>query len=528
MKKGIKVIFILCALLAVAAGVLVMISSRDELPNPTEPEPTEFHIADVAFTKTQVELSEAENSIGAGFGLSKELETVELGGVTYGFEPAVSMADRESCIRATEAVLARIGADRKLQVNIYTETTYDAVFVKDGAVFTHVQDWRAAEYIAVLVQGLFGEYCNYGAVYGYAGYLGRLVFDLPLTLWDADWEFTDDKDKNVLDLNLLCFSSQFFAGKDVKAAKRIANTFVADYIIDHGEAAFQTLLSQSGTVAGADAFSGALTDFYTARQLSYTPSTLLLCPGGRSYDYIVKSEYAVMHVEKDWLDANRDLCPLTYDGFLHQNYADVRSYFTTIIEEMGAFQTLFSLESYDNDLDVYFTNHYNKKASYYIAASHSMSIVNTASFATCYIRSLLGQSDLLQEDWVVGFATLFSYRHNHYGNAMNNNECNMDSDSKALQYIREFRANVGRDVDMAVDHVEILHIAVYTRDLFDPNRNATAAASFAAYLISRLGEAQVLDLALRTHDYGEHTYEALASDWKAFIVETYSGYTKYR
>lgn len=485
-----------------------------------------FNIDDVTFEKMPVVLSEAQNSIGSPYGLNKDLEVAEVNGTTYAFEPKIPKADREDCIQTTEAILNRIGTDQKIQINIYALGTYDGTFIKDGAVFTYLQDWRSTEYVMALLYGLFGEYCNYGTIHGYANYLRNAVYDLSLTVCDADWKF--DGDTNLLDLNLLCFHAGFFTGIEIKTAKKISNTFVSDYISKNGEAAFRELLVKSGSLEETTAFTQALSDFYSVLGIDYIPSDILYRLGGRTYDYIVRSEYAVMYIERDWYDANMDLCPLTYEGFLHQNYTDTKQYFSTVIKEMGQYQALFALESYQNDLDIYFTNHYKGNGSYYIPGTHSVSIVNTAAFATCYIKAMTIQS-AIQENWIVGFIQYFGYKYNYYGTAMWNYETNMPSTGKALEYVREFRAKLGRDIDMMVDFHELQHVGAYSRSYDDPNDgNAYAGGSFVAYLVSKFGEEKVIEIICKTHDFGEYTYEALVAEWQAFLQENYSDYSKYK
>ena len=62
----------------------------------------------------------------------------------------------------------------------------------------------------------------------------------------------------------------------------------------------------------------------------------------------------------------------------------------------------------------------------------------------------------------------------------------------------------------------------------DPNDGGGYApgASFIGYLISRFGEEKVIDILLKSHDFGEYTYEEMVSDWNTYINETYGEYTR--
>lgn len=503
MKKCVVVLAVLALLLLAACN------QRD------------FDIYDAAFTAQQVVLAEGEDSIGAGFGLNKTMDVTQHGGAAYAFEPGISMDDRESCIQATEAVLSRLDTGKTLQINIYTTASYDATFVKNGAVFTHVQDWMSQEYIAALLQGLFGEYCNYGAAYGYAGYLAQALFDRTQSVLSGSWGY--DGDSNALDMNALCFDTGYLGIKDIKSVRRLANTFAADYIGKNGEEAFQTLLAKSGDLRGVDAFTQALSDFYAANHITYTPSGILFRLGGKGYAYIVKCEYAVMYVEADWADRNEGKCPQLYEGFLRKNYSDVRQYFATIIEEMGKYQALLGLEDYDNDLNIYYTNHHGKGAVSYIPASHSITIQTVSSLSTIYMSAHLHGSGWLQEGWATtGFLQHFCTRYNEYGNALWSYMTNVTN--RDNNYSTAYRDCLGRDVDFATDAGVMCHIDAVIIGKTDPNSDYTSGGSFVAYLVSRLGEEEVVDIVIRSHDFGEYTYEQLAADWQAYLQENYSQY----
>ncbi len=505
-------ILLLCVILVFAG------CGDDIIPSGTEPAaPTSPTVPKLTFTRQQVKLSEADDSVGAVYGINKDMEIAQWNGVTYAFEPSISLEDREACICATDMVLNRTGAEKELQINIYAAATYDMTFIQEGMVFTYLQDWQSPEYIAALLQGLFGAYCNYGAAYGYGSYLGNAVFGLPLKRCEANWTF--DGAQDVLDLNILCFHIRFSAGKDVKAAKRIANTFADDYIRENGEAAFQALLVQSGSVEGVDEFVDVLSDFYASWNIDYTPSGLLYRSGGKGYDYIVKSKYAVMYMEQDWTDTNTGIVPLFYDGFLHQNYSETKEYFTTVVQEMGQYQALFGLDSYNNDLTIYFTQHYYNGRMGYNNSSHYIALPNVSGLSMLYVASL-NHVPSIQEEWALnGMPSYFSFYYNHYGNAARTYIANLDEEYESLRYYRAYRDYIGRDVDMAVDFGEFAHFYAYRKGFDDPNAGGSDA--FIAYLVSRFGEENVIDIVCRTHDFGEYTYDELVADWKVFLRQKF-------
>lgn len=509
--------------LALAAILLLTGCSGTAQPPATEPTEPPFDISQVTFTKTPVLFQESGTSREglAGFGLNKDLETATLDGVTYGFDPTISLEKRTGCIQATQEILASIGTDNTVSIYIYNPSTYDTTFSRDGSVFLPVQDWTTQEYITALLYGLFGEYCNYGAILGYANYLCQQLYGTPADLCGQDFAYTGDM--STLDLNLLCFRPEFAAEADIQAVQILANTFVAQYIQEHGAAAFHTLLESSGDPARASTFCDTLAAFYRSVGIDHAPSPILYRIGGRTYDYIVKCEYAIMYIEKNWIDMNKDLCPLTYDNFLHENYADVRHYFTTTATEMGQYQELFNLGPYNNDLHIYFNNH-TGTYSHYTESIHSIVLHNTASLSHEYIHSLTANTNI-QEPWAhEGFAEWYDSYYNLYGNAMST----VDYNTVTFPYVVEFREQLGRDFDMSVDFVEFWHVTTYAHSMDDPNDGSgyVAGASFIGYLISRFGEEKVLEIICRTHDFGEYTYEELVADWQVFIQENYSGYTK--
>lgn len=522
MKRILSALFLLCILLTLASCGYHQAGSVPE-----------FYISDAVFTTERVTLCEAEDALGAPYALNKELEITEYNGTVYAFEPKVPMADREQCIRETEAILREIGTDRKIRINIYALGTYDSTFIEEGAVYTYQQNWKSPGYVSALLYGVFGEYCHYGTIFGYANYLCAELYDVPFEVCGDDWTY--EGDQNALDLNLLCFRPEFVSGEDIQSVTQISNTFVSEYIETNGSSGLHELLEMSASPNTVNGFNSVLSDFHAANGIGHMPTELLYRLGGRGYDYIVKCEYATMYIEKNWFDANMDLCPYTYEGFLHQCYADTRQFFDINVKQMGQYQSLFGLESYDNDLDIYFSNARGNR-SYYQAAPHAICLQNTGSFTHEYIHALTNKHLGFTSDYTIhkgwnseGMAEYFCHKYDYYGNAMSSVDFNsLPEDRSRFRYVHEYREKLGRDIDMAVDFAELMHIATYAKNYDDPNdgRGYESGASFIGYLISRFGEEKVIEIICKTHDFGEFTYEELVADWQAFIQENYSGYSK--
>lgn len=504
---------------------LLLLASCGEQPEISvpEPTPTSFTLDEVTFTKTSVLLSEAHDSVGAPYGLNKSMEICEYGGFTYAFEPQIPYEERAECIQVTKAISDRVGVGGALRVNIYSPDTYDCTFVENGSIFTCVQDWNAPEYTVSLLYGLLGEYSHYGALYGYANYLNSELDGSGTPVYS---EMPKPEDgHNFLDLNLLCFRPEFVSVEEIECAQQLANAFVQEYIASHGEEEFLRLMEKSGGVEGAAEFRKVLSDFYASKGIDYTPTDMIYRSGGKGYDYIVKCAYAVMYVEKDWVDKNKDMCPYTYDNFLHENYDDVKQYFTINVGEFEQFRELFGLYPYDDDLNIYFTNHPNID-SRYLANTHSILIQNTASLGHEYIHSLTNEHNIMEYWAMEGFARYFSYYYNYYGNAMGT----VDFNAIDWKYIQEYKADLGRDIDMNTDYAQVYHLMAYCNSYDDPNDayGYVAGASFIDYLISRLGEKEAIEIICVTHDFGEYSYEELVADWQAYLTDNYAQYTKIR
>lgn len=511
--------------LLVILGLFLMFLTSCKKHEVSPMQPTSLDMEEILYQDTSVLLSESEDSLSSAFSAKWDMAVTERKGITYGFDPAIAPKDRADCILATENILSRIGAEKNIQLYICTAESYDSTFVRENGVYTHLQDWDSPEYISALLYGLFGEYCNYGMVYGYANYLCEDLYGIPMDICAQDWVYTGDP--NTLDLNLLCFRPEFVGEEVIPEIGKLANSFVADCIEEKGEAEFRKLLESSGNLQTVHSFVEVLADYYADRNLDYTPSDMLYRIGGKSYDYIVKCPYATMYVEKDWLDENRDLCPYTYEGFLHQNYTDTQLFFQTNADQMENYQRLFGLDSYNDDLNIYFSNTATN-ASTYVQQLHAIFLRNTGSLTHEYIHSLTVDKSM-QEPWAVeGFARYFSYRYDYYGNAMSNADYNAVPDTANYQYIHDYRDSIGRDIDVTEDIEALLHIATYVNGYNSPNDGDgyTPGASFVAYLISRLGQEKVIEIICTTHDFGEYSYGELVADWQAFLEQNYGTYEK--
>ncbi len=526
MNKFLACILLICLTFILAACGIQSDTTLSQTVEATSIPTSVTDMEEMEFCIETVDLVEAKDGLGADYATSKTMEVTQYCDTIYAFDPSISLDDRKQCIQATKTILDGIGVEQRIQINIYTTGSYPYTFVDTGMVHTHVQDWIGVDYTIAVLYGIFGEYCNYGLLYGYANYILSELYGIPFDILSESWNYAGNID--TLDLNLLCFRSEFVDEESITSIQRIANTFVSDYIENNGKTAFHELLQNSGDVDTVDIFAQALFAYYADKRIEHTPTNILYRLGGKGYDFIVKCPYAVIYIEEDWFDANKDLCPYTYDNFLHESYSDTRNYFAINIAQMNQYQDLFALDSYNHDLKIYFTNHSDGNYSHYNGNRHAIALYNTASLMHEYIHSLtLGCS--MQEEWTAeGFARYYSYRYDYYGNAMSTVDYNSAPDTAKFRWIHEYKRNIGRDIDVEKDITELWHIATYVNGYDDPNDGGgyTAGASFIAYLISRFGDEKVIEIICKTHNFEEYSYDQLVADWRLFIQENYSMYTK--
>ncbi len=243
MKKNTVFIMLLCIMLTFSSCV------SDSMP-------------ELIFNTENVILCEPNNT----FSRSVDMELASADGVTYAFEEAISLDDRIDCIEETQSILNIIGSKKEVHIYIYTNDTYDSTYISDGTIYTFVQSWKSPEYISYLLLGLFGEYCNYGAVYGYADLIYRQLTRSTADKNEFVWE--SEADCSVLDLNILCFNEAFVPQKEIENVMKISAAFVSDYIDIHGISKFHELLVNSGTVEGVDLFSKELSNFYSKNNIN--------------------------------------------------------------------------------------------------------------------------------------------------------------------------------------------------------------------------------------------------------------------
>ena len=451
-----------------------------------------------------------------GFRLDMDFTATEF--AKYYFEAGIEDEEREACIEVTDKLLSNQSPQGvQPEIYIFTRDRYDYKYIDSHKLYASAQDWKSVEYMTDVLLVTYGESVHYGTAFGYANYLANSYN------WNSyDGQFSNPSVSDICDLNYLCFDEDFITSNDVDIAKGNACAFVESYISQHGEQTFQQILvSLSKSL-------DALAAYYEENGVSYTPSTVQYGYGGKSYDYLVYSDYGTFYITKDWVDMNAEYNPLITDNFLHANYADTKAFFETNLNQMKQYQDLFNLDDYNQDLDIVFTKPISaSKTSFYQSVDHRIYLYNVDSLMHEYIHALTMPAASMASWQVEGFARYFSYYYDLYGMAVLNQDYNNIPDTPELQYIHEYSATINRPIDMAKDYPELENIAVYSRSWKNPNENYITGSSFVQYLVKQYGEENVINSIYGNGNPLPQTYVELVKEWNECIESEYAGYSKY-
>ena len=470
---------------------------------------------EINYISTEVTYSEPHAQ--SGFRITMDSTETEL--AKYFFESTIDVQEREACIEATEKVLSNQSLENTIpEIYIFTQDRYDSKLISTHKLYSSLQEWKSAEYIAYVLLVAYGETAHYGTAFGYAAYLAKGYH------WSSyEGNFSNPSVGDIMDLNYLCFDEDFATSDDVTAAKEIACSFVESYISQHGEQTFQQLLTSHSNAIDA------LATYYKDNGVPYTPSAVQYVYGGEKYDYLVYSDYGTFYIGKDWVDMNAEYNPLITEDFLHANYADTKAFFETNLKQMKQYQDLFNLDYYNHDLDIVFTKPMDaSKTSYYQSVIHRIYLYNVDSLMHEYIHALTMPTSSMQNWKCEGFARYFSYYYDFYGMALLNQDYNNAPDTPATKYIHEYLTTISRPIDMAKDYCELENVAVHYFSFTKPNENYLAGSSFVQYLVKQYGEEAVISSIYGNGNPLPKTYAELLKEWNEYIESTYTGYSKYK
>lgn len=455
----------------------------------------------------------------AQYGFRLNMDSAEGEFAKYFFEASIADQEREACTGVTEKVLAnQTYGDVKPEIYVFSQERYEYKYLDGHKLYTSPENWESVDYITDILLVAYGEAAHYGAAFGYANYLAETL------QWEnQSGKFSAPGETAILDLSYLCFDENFATTEDVVTAKEVACAFVVSYINRNGEQAFQQLLSSCAKAIDA------LAVYYRENGVSYTPTAIPYQYGGKTYDYIVRSDYGTFYIENDWVDINTEYNPLITDGFLHSNYADTKAFFETNLKQMKQYQDLFMLDDYNHDLDIVFTQPIGlSKTSFYQGANHRIYLYNVDSMMHEYIHALSMPTPSMQNWQVEGFARYFSYYYDFYGMAFLNQDYNNTPDTPELRYVHEYLAAINRPIDMAKDYREIENVAVHYFGFTNPNKNYLAGSSFVQYLVKQYGEEAVINSIYGNCNPLPKTYAELVKEWDEYIAREYKEYSKYQ
>lgn len=458
--------------------------------------------------------------------ITYDLELYETDKSSYCFDSAIPKSEREKCVFYTEGILSRFDIGEKH--NIVLLSDYDGAWISSNTLYLG-GPFDCTEYGAKLITLLCGGYANYGAAYGYAEYIAV----------EEGWKTASTEIPNLThadarDLNWLCFREGFVSKDDIQVNKYAATSFARDYIAACGEADYRELLVQSGNPETVINFNAALSQWYAASGLEYTPTEILYSMGGSYHDYLVKCRYATFYLPKDW--ENYCSSELTKDpAFLHKNYTEVKACFETNAYQMGYVQQSTGFTPYNNNLTVEFM--YNG-VSYTRAAEQRVSIHSIEDLPMLYVYYIT-LSPLSTRDY--GSARIDSRFYIGMAKYIAMNNPNL-YESQMMLYMAEhgdqagikdypgWNENLLRILKDETDPYQILkkrwdYLAYFLDAYYDENG---LACSLPLYLIEKYGYETMFNYVYIT---GKEPIEldlvAERDAWIAHLEETYKGYPKF-
>lgn len=460
--------------------------------------------------------------------ITVDTETYDGACASYCFEQTISAEEREKCVYYTEGILSHFSLAEKPDIVLVSD--YDGAWVS-GNTFYLGGPFDCSEYGAKLITLLCGGYANYGAAYGYADYIAVSEG------WKAaSFDAVNLTSSDARDLNWLCFGEDFVSASDIRINRNTSSAFAREYIEAHGEAAYQSLLIQSGDPETVTVFNEALSGWYAENGLEYTPSEILYTIGGSYHDYLVKCRYATFYLPSEW--DNRRKSELTKDSeFLHKNYEEVKTCFETNAYQMGYLQQSMGFDSYNYNLTVELMS---ESVSYTQAAQQHICINSIEDLPMMYVYYItLSPRHMRDVDYARIDSTFYVGMAKYV--AMNNPNL---YESHAQFYIAEYgeqamikedpgwNENLLRVLEGETDPYQIMKkrwdfIAYFYDDYYDKPGNGIAC-SLPMYLIEKYGYETMFNYVYITgKDPIELDLVAERAAWIAHLEETYKEYPKF-
>lgn len=441
-------------------------------------------------------------------------DVTETAHARYFFTHTLPADEREACIRHADALLCQLPITQQPEICLMEVADFDGVRIDGHRLYHAPMDWNSADFAALVLQAAAGEYSHYGLAYGLAN-----------MLLGHDGAFVCPEQSAVFDLNLLCFDSAFVAEADADAARELATAFAAAYTDVHGLDACWALLCASATADGMADLAEALRLFCADHDINAQPGTLRISQGGAAYAYRVRTDGAEYWIGRKWQDCNHALNPLVTEHFLLGNYEETAAFFRINEAQMASYRQLFSRPDADSVTVLLPNPLRGLNGSVYQPAEHCILLLNADSLMHEYIHAL-AQPSAAQESWETeGFARYFSYYYDHYGIALVNADYATAPDTEKLHHIHEFRAKIGREIDMAVDFGDMESIIAYVFGYTSPNASYAAGSAYVHYLVQRYGEEKIIRHVLDGAPLDAEQAD-LVDDWTAWLKDHYGSYTQ--
>ena len=174
------------------------------------------------------------------------MDATETESAKYFFEASIGRAERDACIEVTEKVLSNQILEGAIpEIYIFSQDRYSFKYISNHKLYCSVQEWKSVEYITDVLLAIYEEAAHYGTAFGYANYLAKSY------KWNSyNCKFSIPSDSGIFDLNYLCFDENFATSNDAAVAKGVSCDFADSYINQHGEQAYQQLLSSHSKSSG--------------------------------------------------------------------------------------------------------------------------------------------------------------------------------------------------------------------------------------------------------------------------------------
>ena len=505
-------------LLAVAAGIFVavfLLTSPEKAPEPVE-------IPELTYTDSATACRVSER-FNPNIVFDEITGNYESNYAVYHFDKGISREDRDACVFYSDGILSRMGLAEKPDLTLLED--YEGAWV-DGKALYLGGDFDSVDYGAKLIVLLNGGYANYGAAYGYADYIAA----------EEGWKAAGDDqpqltDNAARDLNWLCFREEFVSDGEMEINRNTAVRFAREYIAEHGEKAYQTLICKSGDVNGVAEFNAALSGWYAANGLDYVPTEILYGIGGEYHEYLVKCRYATFYLPENW--NNRFYSGITADDdFLHCDYAQVKHCFESSAANMEMQRQRLGFTAGGDDLTVEFTSETLSSTTWPLQLAQINSIEDLPMM---YAYSLAGPyTRYVQYPYYLyaGMADYIAVTSDYPYKTAWLRDCAKNGFQAQLYKEGDCNAYLTQILKDEEDPVVIQRTrwdfgTYYSEDYYDKPGNGLGT-SFAWYLIDKYGFETMFDYVYETGN--EPIVLDLPAEqeaWIAYLEDTYGSYPKY-